>query len=465
MSLITWLTAATTPPSSARPLAVPPPDSGLCPVPGDPGPPLVGYTPAFVLDPEPWGRHRYERYGPVSWSGFAGTRVVSALGPELGAEILLDRERSFSQSGWEHFIGPFFPGGLMLLDFDEHAHHRRIMQQAFRRDRLRAYLRQMQGPIRDGVAGWPTHRAFPVYPALKRLTLDVATTVFLGDEPAGRSTVVDRAFIDLVRAGTAFVRAPVPGGRWRRGLRARAVLEEVFGAELAAERCGDGEDLFSALTAATSEDGHRFTARQVIDHIIFLMMAAHDTSTITLSTMIYQLATHPDWQERAREESRALGEAHVSFGALDELATLDLVTRECLRLVAPVPSLPRRAVRDTSLLGHHIPAGTMVTANPYFTHHMHEWWPQPERFDPERFAPGRREDAVHPHAWMPFGGGAHHCIGVHFGRMEIKAVMHQLLLRYRWTVEAGYVMPLDHRALPKPADDLPITLEPLPARR
>jgi cytochrome P450 len=281
----------------------------------------------------------------------------------------------------------------------------------------------------------------------------------MGAELGATADRVNRAFIGTVRAGTAFVRFPVPGGRWARGLKGRRVLERFLTEYLPAKRAGDGDDLFTALCHARSDDGHAFSDVDVINHMIFLMMAAHDTSTITTTTMSYYLAKNPEWQERVREESRALGKPVLDYEDLEKLTSLDLAMKEALRLVAPVPALARRAVKDTEVLGHFVPKGALTAVGIGFTHHMPEYWPDPERFDPERFADHRREDKVHRHAWEPFGTGAHKCIGMWFGTMEIKAIMHQLLMRYRWSVPADYEMPIDTTALPVPADGLPVKLE------
>ena len=85
----------------------------------------------------------------------------------------------------------------------------------------------------------------------------------------------------------------------------------------------------------------------------------------------------------------------------------------------------------------------------------------PDTFDPERFSDERREDASHKYAWTPFGGNVHKCIGMHFGGMEVKAMIHQLLLRNRWTIPAGYEPPVDYATGPFPADGLPVELQPL----
>ncbi|MCU7536735.1 cytochrome P450, partial [Prescottella equi] len=227
---------------------------------------------------------------------------------------------------------------------------------------------------------------------------------------------------------------------------------------LPARRARETDDLFSVLCHIEADAGQRFADDEVIDHMIFLLMAAHDTSTITLSTMMQYLGQHPQWQDRCRAESLALGTSTPSHAELDGLDSLDLVMKECLRIVSPVPVVARRAVRDTQVRGHFVPAGTYAAVAPHFTHHMSEYWPDPECFDPERFAPHRREDKVHRYAWEPFGGGVHKCLGMHFAGAEIKAIMHHLLLRFDWQVDADYVAPLDFTSLPFPSDGQPVDL-------
>jgi cytochrome P450 len=334
------------------------------------------------------------------------------------------------------------------------------MQQAFTRKRLVGYQQAMAPGIAAGLDAWRPSTGFRVLPHVKKLTLDLATDVFVGiDLSRPRAEEINKAFVDSVRAGLALVRFPVPGLRWSNGLRARRVLEEFFQANVAHKRLHGGDDLFAALCEAETDDGQRFTDEDVVNHMIFVLMAAHDTTTITLTTMAYYLARYPEWQDRLREESLALGKPVLDFEDLDRMTGIDLVMKESLRLVPPVPGLPRHTVKDTSVLGYHLPAGVMVTVSPNVNHHLAEYWPDPERFDPERFAAGRREDKIHQYAWFPFGGGVHKCIGLHFAGMQVKSLMHQMLLRYRWSVPDGYRWPLDMTTLPVPKDGLPVRLE------
>jgi len=111
--------------------------------------------------------------------------------------------------------------------------------------------------------------------------------------------------------------------------------------------------------------------------------------------------------------------------------------------------------------GYTIPSGSMVVVAPIHTHHMVEWWTDPKSFDPERFSPGRDESKRHPFQWIPFGGGPHHCLGFKFAESQIKGIMHQMVLKYRWRVGAGYEMPVQQAPISRPRDGLPIQLTPL----
>jgi cytochrome P450 len=443
-----------------RNLSTPPADGDLAdlkPIPGDAGLPLLGHSIEMLRLGVRYGLKRYQTHGPVSWVRAFGITVVVAGGPDAAQVVLANKDKAYSQQGWTYFIGPFFNRGLMLLDFEEHLYHRRLMQQAFTSERLAAYLGRVSDVARRGLTDWRLGKSFQVYPALKRLTLDIATEIFmaaeLGAADSGRLT---RAFVDTVRAGTALIRLPV--GRWGAGLRGRKVLEDYFRQSLPAKRASDSDDLFAALCHAQTDDGEMFSDDDVVNHMIFLMMAAHDTSTITTSAVAYYLGKYPEWQDKVRAESLALGDEPPDMAALDGLGSLDLVIKESMRLVAPVPSLVRKTVRDTDLLGHYVPANTLVSLTPWVNHLLPEYWPSPHRFDPERFAEGRREDKAHRFAWMPFGGGVHKCIGMHFGMYEVKSLVHELIRRFEWSVPAGYSVRWDPTALPIPTDGLPIEL-------
>ncbi|WP_084523590.1 cytochrome P450 [Nocardia inohanensis] len=447
-------------PSPSRPLAAPPPGSGLRPVMGDFGPPGIGHILGSLADPIGFPRRRLARYGPVHWMGGFGRPIVGVMGPAAVEDVLLDRRHVFSaQQGWEFLIGPFFKGGILLRDFEEHAYHRRILQQAFTRTRLMGYLALTTPRIVRGIDAWQPGPGFLLYDRVKELLLQQATEVFAGAELGPEGTRLARAFEDAVYGGAAIVRTNLPGGVWHRGLRGRRVLEEYFRRELPNKRAGNGDDLFSVLCHAVTDDGESFADKDIVDHMIFVMMAAHDTSTIAISMLGYELARHPEWQERLRAESQALGKPTLDYADLDRLPGMELAFREILRLHAPVAQMVRKSIADTEIQGYYIPRGTIVMIGPHTLMRTAEYWHDPDVFDPERFDASRAEDKSHRFAWPPFGGGAHKCIGRYFGGMTVKAVLHRMLLTYRWSVPDGYEVPLAVGTGPKPGDGLPIRLE------
>ena len=271
---------------------------------------------------------------------------------------------------------------------------------------MSGYVEHIDRVVTSGVAHWPTNDPrFLFYPAIKQLTLDVASLVFMGHEPDTDNDLVaeiNRAFTRTTRAGGAFLRYPVPPFKWWRGMRGRKFLEDCLTQRIKERRGAQGTDMLTVLCHTDDEDGNRFSDEDIVNHMILLLMAAHDTSTSALTTIAYHLAAHPKWQERCRDESARLGDELLDLEALEKLETLDLVMNESLRMVPPLPFVMRQTVRDTELLGYYLPAGTPLMVWPGMNHRLSELWTEPEKYDPERFAEPRAEHKQPPLRVRPF---------------------------------------------------------------
>lgn len=446
-------------PSADRPLAAPPPGSNLKPVMGNYGFPFLGHLLSSFVEPLDFARRRYEKYGPVSWSGGVGFKVVALMGPDALERAWLNRDKVFSsERGWAPVIGPFFHRGIMLLDFTEHRDHRRIMQQAFTRTALDGYLELMRPGIVRDTAEWSASQSFPCYPSVKRLLLRQAAEVFVGASLGAEAEQLSADFHDTVCGGQAAIRADVRGGAWARGLRARERLERYFYNQLPARRTGDGADLFSMLCRSESEDGARFSHADIVNHMIFLLMAAHDTTAIALSMLMFELGRNTQWQDALRDEAITKPNDQLTLADLPDYPLLDAAFSEILRMYAPAGALFRQTIRDTEILGHFVPRNTQVAINVYASMRLADWFPNPDTFDPSRFTDETPATAVHRYAFAPFGGGAHKCIGQFFADMTVKVTMHHLLRHFRWTVPADYQPMMTWGTGPTPADDLPIDL-------
>ncbi|MES2753718.1 MAG: cytochrome P450 [Pseudomonadota bacterium] len=434
----------------------------LAHIPGEDGLPFFGNTFKILKDPVAFGNHMIGRYGPVYRNNAFGGPTIMLLGPEANELVLFDRDKLFSsEQGWGPVLNLLFPRGLMLMDFDHHRADRRVMAVAFKPEPMRHYAESLNAGIAAQVAGWgDTPLRF--YDAVKALTLDLAADSFLGMELGPEAKAINQAFVDEVQASVTPIRVPLPGTQMRRGVRARKYLIDFFEREIPKRRNGTGQDFFSQFCRATDDAGEPLSTAAIADHMNFLMMAAHDTITSSATSLVMLLGRNPEWQERLRAEIAGVGtnDGSISYDQLDRLVLTEYAFKEALRLVPPVPSLPRRALRAFDFGGYHVPAGAFVGVSPGMTHHMPEHWPDPHAFDPLRFTPEVARTR-HKFAWIPFGGGAHMCLGLHFATMQIRILLTQLLSRYRIELDAGSGDRWQHFPIPRPRDGLPLRFRPL----
>lgn len=432
--------------------------AALAHIPGPPTPPIVGHTLMIARDSYGTQQEFMRRYGPVYKTKMLGVWRVNLCGPDALEMVLMDKDKIFSSEGGWDALRRIYPGGLILQDFEGHRANRRIMQAAFRASALRDYRARMAETMAQLLAEWPVGTPFCFYTAIKQLTLRVGGAVFMGLPLDGDlAKKINRAICDEIRASVALIRQPIPFTPMWRGVRGRDFLRDSFRAMIAQRRATGGEDFFSQMCLAKDEDGVGWSEDQIVDQFNLLIMAAHDTTATALTVMMAALGAHPDWQQRLVEEVAALGHGPLDEDALNAMPETDKVFREALRLVPPVPFIPRMATRNFHWQGFDIPAGTSLALNPGVTMLSPELFSNPESFDPDRFSPERAEDRVHRFAWTPFGGGAHKCIGMHFSAMQVKLFV-ATLLRARRIELPGGPPEWQRMPIPKPKGGLPLIL-------
>ncbi len=449
-----------------------PSDDELAHIPGEAGWPIIGNTFRMLADPHGMAKSMVEKYGRVYKNKAFGGWNIALIGADANELVLFDRDKLFSsEQGWGPILDKLFPRGLMLMDFDHHRADRRALSIAFKPGPMRHYSGALNRGIAKRVTEWGANGSrggMRFYPAIKELTLDLAADSFIGIPWGAEAERINRAFIDMVQASVAPVRRPLPFTQMKKGVDGRAFLVDYFTKETHRRRAeGGGQDMFSQFATAEYEDGSLMPVDEVVDHMNFLMMAAHDTITSSATSLLWLLAKHPEWQDKLRAEVESVtggvdADGRVRDLAYEDLGRLELTEmafKEALRFIPPVPSMPRRALRDFEYGGYRIPAGTPVGINIHWTHHSEDYWDEPEKFDPMRFTP-EKVKARHKYAWVPFGGGAHMCLGLHFAYMQVKILMAQLLPRYRVDLVGGdpewQAWPI-----PKPKDGLKIALRAL----
>ncbi|HZV72296.1 MAG TPA: cytochrome P450 [Conexibacter sp.] len=441
-------------------------------VPFPPGPNdfNIERTYRFVRDPLRILLPLYQEYGPIFSVRVFHGRVVFMLGPEANHFMTVSHASNFHwRPGSMGDLIPLLGDGLLTIDGDYHRRARRIILPAFHRERIAGAHDTMVEETLRALDAWRPGDVVDVYHWARQLTLRVAMRALFGLDPdeQGRGA---QAAIDFERAlsfyGTDFAVRIMRGPRtpWRRMHAARRALDEIVFAEIVRRRADpdpDRTDVLSMLLEATdAEDGSRLRDREVRDQVMTLLFAGHDTSTSTISFLLYELARHPAALAKVLEEQdRVLGGAPPSFADLmgDRLPELEMVLDETLRLYPPAWVGPRKAVDSFSFQGHEVPGGAYVNYSSWASHRLPDVWPEPEAFVPERFAPDAKA-RLPKGAYIPFGGGSRTCIGMRFGQLEIKTIVALLLQRHRLELFPGRTMTVRQMPTLSPREPLEMTV-------
>ncbi|MFD5142053.1 cytochrome P450 [Streptomyces sp. NPDC058401] len=338
--------------------------------------------------------------------------------------------------------------GLLTSQDEDYLRQRRLVQPLFTKRRVDGYADAVATETAATLAAWEAAPGGVVDVADEMMTLALRAVarILFGTDVDATADVVDRSFpvitAYVMRRGYSPVNIPrdwpTPGNK-----RAAAAMDELYAVcdGIIAERRsgsgsgsnkGDGEDLLSLLAAASSADDGEFDATELREQVLIFLLAGHETTATSLAFSLHLLARHPGFQDRARAEvTEVLGDRTPGAADLDRLPYLTRVLKEAMRLYPAAPVLGRRSVAAAEVDGYTIPAGADVIVAPWVTHRHPGYWPDPERFDPDRFTP--EAEAARPrYAWLPFGGGPRACIGQHFSVLESVIALAMLLRAYEF---------------------------------
>jgi cytochrome P450 len=330
------------------------------------------------------------------------------------------------------FGGPLARDGLLLSLNAAHRRQRPLVAPAFQHRRIAVYAGTMARYADELQRDWADGGTVDMDAEMTRLTLRIVGKTLFDADVRGESTAVGVALATVLHEINAALTAvaplpltwPLPRNRAYQAA-ARRLDATVY--RIIAERRRDGDDrgdlLSMLLRARDADDGRGMTDRQVHDEAMTLFLAGHDTTAHALSWTWYLLARHPEVCARMRDEAdRALAGRLPTMADLPALPYTLRVFKEALRLYPPAFEVGRRVTRPFTLGGYHIPAGANLLYSPYTLHRRPDYYPRPERFDPERFTP--EAEATRPrHAFLPFGTGPRNCIGMSFALMEGQLIL------------------------------------------
>jgi cytochrome P450 len=436
----------------------------LAHVPGRRGVPILGMTPWLFRDFYGTLNKHHERYGLLSKIGIGLQQGVLALGPQNCQQVLLDQEKNFSsQMGYKESAGVWFGNAILSRDFDEHRLHRRVFQSAFKFEAMQGYSEGINRIVSDALKGWEGHDEIVFMPFIKSLLMNIGAKIFYGIHDLGDDAArfIEAFNLILDKGMLSLIRKDLPPLGFYYGQKGRRFVYRYLDSLIEERRSVDGRDFMSYLVKSTRDDGSYFSNEELIDHLSFLFFAAYDTTSAGLCHLLMHLAANPAVQDQLRDESLQLREDEITFSDVDKLSGVDMAFNEALRLYPSASILLRRSIRECQIGGVEIPAHTMIFMAPGFNHRMPQFWSDPEKFDPERFSEERQEHRRHKFQYLPFGGGAHKCIGMNFAQMNAKLFMHQLLRQYRVSLRPGYKIGSQILPTPCPPQGLPLLIEKL----
>ncbi len=409
----------------------------------------------------------YYRHGPIFGMQILHDRQVFMIGPEANHFMLVSgRENFVWRYGRMGDLITLLGNGLLTTDGNYHDTSRAIMMPAFHRDRVAAATEVMSSEAEAEAERLRDGDTVDVYDWTRAVAMRIAMRALFGFDPDSNNAerTADHFERGLAFHGEEFVAqlAVGPGTPLARLRKARAALEEIVGAEIRRRRAdtGDRGDVLSSLLEATDEDGNALSDEQVLDHVLTLLFAGHDTTTSTTTFLAYELGRNPgNFSELAGELDQVIGKADCPdaeqlFGGLPLLGR---AIDETLRLYPPAWIGPRRSVKDFEFEGVGVPAGLPISYSSWASHRLPEVFPDPQAFKPERFEPESR--ARFPRgAYVPFGMGPRVCIGKRFGYTEVHAIAAALLRRFEWDLPRGEKITITQAPTLSPKGGLPIRL-------
>lgn len=408
-------------------------------------------------------------YGDVSQVTLGKQRVVLLTHPDDIRDMLVTNQRIFRKGQALERAKILVGEGLLTSEGDAHLRQRRLVQPAFHRARIGAYASAMTTAAMQRQSAWRDGDLLDMNRAMMLVTLDiVAATLFgasVGNEGRGIGNAMDDVFksFTLGYGPLTPLLDILPSARRRRFQAGKQLLDDTINGIIAARRASgeDTGDLLSMLLHATDTegDGGSMTDTQLRDEAITIFIAGHETTANALTWTWLLLARNPGAERQLHAEvDRVLGDR---LGTMDDLAQLPFtraVVAESLRLYPPAYVVGRRAMEAYSVGGYNFPARTLFLAPQIVVHHDARWWPEPERFRPERWLDTAATASRPKLAYFPFGAGTRICVGEQFAWME--AILVLATFARRWRVQVPGPDPeLEPIITLRPKGGLPARLE------
>jgi cytochrome P450 len=396
--------------------------------------------------------------------------------PDAIETVLVGRNHDVHKSPFYEAMKRVLGEGLLTSEDEFHKRQRRSIQPIFHHKRIKEYGQAM---VEYGVRyreHWREGQDLDFHQEMMGLTLAIVGATLFGADVERDAPDVGRAMKSMLGAldnllvfllfmvgGSAadgVEQLPLPSMR-----RYRAGRDDLFGViqrMIDEKRAGDGDgsDLLTSLLGVREDDGTAMSDQQIRDEAVTILLAGHETTAVALSWTFALLARHPAVADKLHAELDEV--LREQLPTVDDLPRLDYTRRvlsESMRLFPPAWMIGRQAIADLELLGYDVAAGTVLLLPPFLVQRDARWWPEPRRFDPDRWSP-EQEPTRPKYAYFPFGGGPRLCIGESFAWMEGELLLATIAQRWRPRLVEGYPKGLQPQVTLRPRDGMRMIMEP-----
>ena len=401
-------------------------------------PALVGMVEALL---DQFGTlERYQKkYGEIFYSpkSFLLPPYVMFSNPQ-GIERVFTADPNIFEVGTQSTIpvrALLGDNSLVLLDGIAHKRQRKLLMPPFHGERMKGYGQTMVEVTKEVIATWKVGQTICIRDYTQEISLQVILKTIFGLNEGARYDRLKEILVDWLaifnsRLNSFFLFFPALQKDlgaltpWSKFLKQKRAIREILQAECDRRRQNPdtlGKDILSLLIEARDEDGQPMSDAEIRDELMTMLFAGHETTASSLAWSFYWLHRLPEVGQKLQREL-ALAK-NAEFTDIAKLTYLNAVVSETLRLNPVVPVIGRQLKEPFELMGYHLEAGTLLFLSLYLTHQREDIYPEPKKFEPERFI----EREFTPYEFLPFGGGNRRCLGYAFALFEMKLVLATVL--------------------------------------
>jgi cytochrome P450 len=422
---------------------------------------IAGNALEFRRDPLTYLLRNERENGDIAMFRVGPFTAYQFTHPDHIYEVLLSQADQLQKARiYKRGLSEYLGNGLLISDGSFWKRQRKLAQPAFHMKRINTYADVMVQYTQELLKTWRPGQVLNLSDEMMHVTLRIVAKTLFDTDITGSSDKVAEALEVMLHSVTEYSRSiikipewiPTPARRRKRWSieTMDAIIMQIIQARRASGE--DSGDLLSMLMQARDDEGAPMSDRQLHDEALTIVLAGHETTANALTWTLYLLSQNPDIEAKLYEEvSSVLGDRTATLADVERLVYTEQVVKEGMRLYPPAWSLGRQINKGAKVEigGYVIPERTSLIVASYVTHRDPRWFPDPERFDPERFT-SENEKALPRYAYFPFGGGPRICIGNSFAMMEAKLILATIVQKHRLTLVPG------HPVVPEPL----ITLRP-----